>query len=230
MKKTLDGRQIVAPTQAPDGWRTFLTGASDDPKNPSGVNGSGQPILLKFNEPKTDETEISLAAPIFLHNGWLIREGQWSVEDRFSLFVQMPATKFDVDGAKDVTFVEIVPGSGIGIWIPAIPGTGTHEFDQKKAIPVPYNPIIQGAGKWNLDEETSDVLPIFGGNGPVMLISDDVISYFAKNIDLGSDFYSDADQSEWVSQKWKLKLQVTRSSQGSASIAGRLFTYRRSTT
>lgn len=224
---TKDGRLIVAPTQAPDGWRTFITGASDNPSDPVSKNGSGAPIRVTLAGPGDDGVDIPLAAPVFLHNGSLQRSGLWSIEDSFSLSARIPATSFDQDGKKDVFFVPI--GGGAGFWLPAEPGQGTHDFDQAKAIPVMASPSLPQAASWGVDEETSDVLPNFGVTGPVMLINFPVESFFARNIPMGADFYSDADQSEWVSQKWVMRLQVHKVSLGAGSVAGMLFTYRRST-
>ncbi len=225
---TKDGRPIVAPTQAPDGWRTFLTGAADNPADLLSKNGSGAPIRVTLAGPGDDGIDIPLAAPVFLHNGSLQRSGLWAVDDSFSLSARIPATNFDPDGKKDVLFVPI--GGGAGFWLPAEPGQGTHDFDQAKAIPVMASPSLPQAASWGVDEETSDVLPNFGVAGPVMLINFPVESFFARNIPLGADFYSDADQSEWISQKWVMRLQVHKVSAGSGTVAGMLFTYRRSTT
>lgn len=221
---TKDGRLIVAPTQAPDGWRTFLAGASDDP-NAASKNGAGAPIRVVFTGPGSEGQDIVLAAPVLLHNGKVQREGAWDTGDRFSLSAKMGATDFDPGGNLDVALTEIAPG--MGFWMPVEAGSGTHTFDSSKAIPV-YESIPK-AGVWGADQETGDVFPV-GENAPFMLINFPVESFFARNIPLAADFESDADQSEWIHQRWILRLQVEKASPGAGSVAGILFTYRRSTT
>jgi len=233
---TRDGRAIVAPTQGPDGWRTFITGCADNPKVDS-KNGTGDPIFLEFAGPEEKGMDIVLASPVFLHNGSIHREGNWSAKDKFSLSVKIDATFFEEGGNKDVKFVPIKGGNkdvkfvpindAIGFWLPVEPSTGTHQFEQSKAFPVLAT--IAGAASWNIDEETSDVLPVIGASGPAMLVNFPVQSFFARNIHLGSDFYSDADQSEWVSNRWKLRLDVVKVSDGAGQVAGQIFTYRKST-
>lgn len=226
-KYTSDGRMIVAPTQAPDGWRTFITSASDDPSSPTSKNGTGPLILLDFSGPENKSMDIVLANPVFLHNGKLQREGSWSVSDTLSLSAIMPPTSFQEEGNKDVTFVDI--GGGAGYWIPSEPGQGTHSFDQSLAIPVPSDASLPHAATWNVDETTSDLLPVFGSSGSAMLVNFPLQGYFARSVSLGENFYSDADQSEWLSQKWTFRLEVSKVSPGAGSVAGVIFTYRRST-
>jgi len=218
---------IVAPTQAPDGWKTFITSASDNPSSHTGKNGTGPLILLNFSGPEDKSMDIVLANPVFLHNGRIQREGSWSVADTFSLSAIMRPTSFEEGGSRDVTFVEI--GGGAGYWIPSEPGKGTHSFDQSIAIPVPSDSSLPRAASWDVDEATSDLLPVFGSSGSVMLVNFQLQGHFAKNVSLGDNFYSDAHQSEWVSQKWTMRLDVSKKSKGPGSVAGVIFTYRRST-
>ena len=222
-QRTSDGRMVVASYQAPLGWRTFLTGCGDDPAAPDPIGG-GPPILLSFDGPEVKETPISLVSPVYLHNGDVNVSGEWTVEDRFSLLVIMPATEFDLGGNLDVLKVPI--GPGVFAWMPCNPGDGTHNFNDTKAIPVPSS--NGQIASWNVNLETSEVLPVIGSSGAFALLSFQVQIHFARNVPLGANgFHVDTDQSEWISNKWSMKFSVDKKSTGAGKAAGSLFLFRK---
>lgn len=224
-RNTKDGRNVVALSQAPDGWNTFLTGRSDNPGAvfPESKSGTGGEIKVSFSGPGNSSVDIVLADPVYLHNGQVYVSGSWDLTDSFSLVMVIPATSFDEGGNKDVMSVPI--GPGIFAWKYVEPGSGTHHFDQVKAIPVPTpKPEL---GWWNIDLSNSDVFPVENVAADWALLSFQVEAHFLKSIPVGSrGFATEMYQSEWISQKWKLRWDVSKISEGVGTATAWLFTFR----
>lgn len=231
LRQEPDGRLVVVQTPAPAGWYTFGCGRMDNPDAvpPESPNGTGNPLVVQFGGPGTDRIEIALVQPIYLHNGQAYFRGSWGLGDEWSVGVMMPATTFAEGGARDVETVDL--GGGLVAWKPVQPGKGTHTFEQSKAIPVPAkggSPVAF----WNVNPDTSDVLPVYGNpTGTHMLLSVAVESYFFRSIPVPGDgeFEAPTFQSEWISQRWKPFVSVTKASDGAGSMAAWLMTFRQDT-
>lgn len=224
-RNTKDGRSVVSISQAPEGWNTFLTGRNDNPKAvfPESKSGTGEEIKLSFSGPGSEQFDIVLAEPVYLHNGQVYFSGAWDLVDRFSLTTIIPATSFEEGGNKDVLRVEIE--KGIFAWKPVTPGEGSHHFDQAKAIPVPAPNT--DLGWWNVDFSNSDVFPVENVSADWALLSFSVEASFLKSIPVsGTKFATEMYQSEWISQKWKLRWNVSKSSDGAGTAAAWIFTFR----
>ena len=224
-RKTPDGRSVVALSQAPDGWSTFITGRADDPAAlpPARKAGTGTDISMSFAAPGTQQLDIALAEPVYLHNGQVYFSGTWDLTDRFSLYASIPATAFDAGGNLDVVSVPI--GPGVFAWKHVTPGSGSHSFDQTKANPVPTpDPDI---GWWNVDLSNSNVMPVENVSADWALLSFQVEAYFLNSVPInGTSFDTEMYQSEWISQKWILRWNIVKSSSGAGVAAAWIFTFR----
>ncbi len=225
---TADGRQLVTESPAPEDWNTFVAGRIDklNAVPPESKNGTGQPLAMAIEGPSEGVMEFKFAQPIFLQNGQIYFVGAWSIEDSFSFSVVMEPTVFDLDGDRNVISVDI--GGGRQAWIPVDPGTGTHHFDNAKAIPVKSK--LPSLSKWQVNVYNDVVSPLDGGG--VMLVDFKVEAFFMRDTPVSPrrEFVASLYKSEWISTKWTVRWSVTKVSSGSGQTSGWILTYRQDTT
>lgn len=225
---TPDGRQLVTESPAPEDWNTFVAGRVDDVNAvpPNSKNGTGQPLAMSIDGPSQGELLFTFAQPIFLQNGQIYFVGAWSVEDSFSFSVIMEPTLFDAGGDMNVISVDI--GGGRHAWIPVDAGTGTHHFDNAKAIPVKSR--SPSLSKWKVDIYSDVVSPLDGGG--VMLVDFKVESFFMRDTPISPrrEFVASLYKSEWISTKWTVRWSIAKVSTGTGQTSGWILTYRQDTT
>lgn len=217
-----DGKPVVVMSPSTEGWMTFFTGAGDDKANPPG-RGTGQKLVVTWDGTETGSAltktvEVEFSEPVEVHDGQFFyptgaaTDPTWSHASRWSFSVIMPATPTPPAAAPVNTgnCNSVPTGLGYNILVPAA-GDGALELDLATAVPVPAS----GGGYWNADHETGAITPSTTPGKADWHILDNVPveSFFMRNMPMGNPrgmFDIDTYKAEWISERWKLKLSVSR--------------------
>lgn len=234
----LDGKPRVTVTPSTRGWKTWFTGADDDadPTPPASGRGDGAKIELTFTQPETKVLDLQFVEPIELHRGFLLQipAADWKHDDRWSFSAYMPATTVVVNATNEGN-CKLIDIGGVNKIEPA-DGDGTHDVDLAMAIPVPVDDWLKPVGLWHVDLTTGAItVPADPGTGNCDLFDFAIESFFLKNMPLGyssGEVPIDTYQAEWISERWKLRISITRVTAGAGpyTIAGWLMLFRQKTT
>lgn len=224
-----DGKPVVVMSPSTEGWMTWFTGAGDDlsPTPPASGRGDGQKLEIDFAGPETKEVAIQMLEPVEIHDGQLCWDpALWTKADRWSFFVRMPATVTTPNaGLGNCNLVDL---GGYNLIVPAA-GDGSHDIDLAQAVPVPMT-----GGYWDANHATGVVTPsVTPGKADWGLFDVQIQSYFMKNMGLGNPlgiFDIDTYKAEWISERWKLVLEVVRATAGAADVSGWLMFFRENST
>jgi hypothetical protein len=222
-----DGKPVFVMSPSTEGWMTWFTGSGDDlsPTPPASGRGEGTKLEIDFAGPGTEEVAIQMLEPVEIHDGQLCWDpALWTKADRWSFKVRMPATVTTPNaGAGNCNLVDL---GGYNLIVPAA-GDGSHDIDLGQAVPVPSS-----TGYWDVDHDTGAVAPSTSSASWVLLDLQ-IESYFMRNMPLSNPlgiFDIDTYKAEWISERWKLVLEVVRSSAGSADVSGWLMFFREHST
>lgn len=212
-----DGKLVVVPFPARDGFKTFFTGAGDDlaPTPPASGRGQGTQLAVGFlsseSFPLTKTIELQWSEPIQIHDG----QGQvepaveWSVKDFLSMTARLPATSAVVNGGGTGNANLVPTGLGYNLIVPAA-GNGGHDVTLADAVPVPAS----GAGYWEADPVTGAVSASPNpGLGSYHLLDIQVEAIFANKIPLGQGtgvFDIEAYRVEDIHPNWKLIIEIEK--------------------
>lgn len=225
-----DGKLLVTTTPSPGkGWKTYYTEAADH-----ATNGRAKGVRLRLSLAGEDNASSNLAfnEPVFIHDGELNWSDSFGFDDTFSLSTVIPANTPVVNGGGtgNCNLVEVIPSSGMHVIVPA-PGDGSHDIDLATAIPAPSS---KSAGYFNADRETGVVtVSSSPGAAEFNLYDFQIEPFFIPVLGMGNSrkmFAVDAYQSEWISERWSLKLACNKVSTGAGELGGWLMVYRRNTT
>jgi hypothetical protein len=221
-----DGKTVVVVSPSTEGHMTWVVGAGDDltPTPPASGRGEGPLLDLTFTQAETQTIDMEFVEPVELHDGQMwytpTGAGNWENGDTFSFSAIMPKTDaVATPGAGNVTLVEVAPGAGVYVMIPSADSTGSHDIDLAQAVPVP---ALDSAGNpngyWDVDLTDSTVTPAkCPGKAEWNLFDVQIESFFLKRIPMGNPlgtFDIDVYKAEWISDRWKLRLSVTRVTTG----------------
>lgn len=222
---------LVTPTPSPGpGWKTYFTEAGDDP-----TLGRGKGQRLRASMAGEDEATVDLSfnEPVWFHDGELSwnPSGSFNADDSFSLSIILPATEATPNPGNTGNCILVPYGPG-NVIIPAA-GNGTHDIDLDQAVPVPST---EQKGYWDVNVTTGEVS--FDPSHPLgatgyNLLDFSIETFFIPSIGMGNPlgiFAVDAYQSDWVSDRWYLRLKVNKVSAGAGEVGGWLMVYRRHTT
>ena len=151
----------------------------------------------------------------------------WTFDDTFDFSVIIPATpaRANVGGTGNANKYPI--GGGANMFIPAA-GNGAWDIDLATAMPVPTE---AKNGFYTVDYNTGVVsISRTPGAADFILLDVEIKVYFTRKIPMGNSlgiFDVDAYKTQWVSERWKLLLEVTKASAGVGEVAGWLLAYRR---
>jgi hypothetical protein len=225
--REVDGRPIVTLTPGRDGWKTWLSSFGDDVALGPAGRGLGPPILVVFDGTETfPATKIctwQYDTPVEIHDGQ-VNWGEatfWSYPDAFSFSVLIPPTVGVATGTGNASLVVI---GGAPLFLPAVPGTGTHAIDLGTAAPIP-----RANGGWESDAMTGEITPAPSGLGSFMLAPYGLEVIVIPGITMGNRaqrFDVDVYRTDWLHQTWTLKLSVKKTTPGAGWVSGWLFSFR----
>jgi hypothetical protein len=223
-----DGRIVVVNSPSNEGWLTWFTGYGDDVVGQK--RGEGQQITVSAAGTGTEMVDLEFIEPIEVHDGELSwSPSNWDRDDRFSFSAIMPATV--VTPNIGLGNCNLVPtGLGYNLIVPAA-GDGTHDVDLTK--PQPVVPA-SGGGYWEADYSTGLVSPsATPGASEWHLLDVEIESFFIKRVCFSNPlgvFSIDVYKAEWVSNAWKLRLTVDRTSNSAGQLSGWLMCFREKAT
>jgi hypothetical protein len=226
-----DNRMVVVNFPADEGSYMWLSGAGDDVVN--GVRGGGTEITVTFadvtrTEPEVKTIDVQFMEWIQLHDGQVTvtDNTQWDLGDRWDWGVFMPATEVTPNAAQEGNCNVVNPQGQPGqpdsyIIVPAM-GDGAFDVDLAAATPVPAG----GAGFWEYDWRADTVAPSAnpGGAGWYLLAVDAPMAYFMRAVNVpihrAGNFDFDAYKAERIYKRWRLRLVVTKKSNGPGKLSG----------
>lgn len=223
-----DGKVIVTPYPATEGYKTYFTGAGDqlDPL----VRGGGPRLRVSWDNIEdrgAKSVEIQFSEPVEIHDGEGYHTGTWDLDDLLDFQLIMPATATTVSGSGNCNRVD--SGLGYDVIVPA-PGNGGYEADLSLAVPVPAD-LQNPNGYWDVDHDTGEVTPsATPGQAKFHLFSAEQEVYFVRRVALGHPlgcFTVEPYKAEWIHPRWKLKMIVTKNSAGAGNFAGWLLAFRK---
>lgn len=224
-----DGRPVVVISPSTEGLVTWLTGAADNPNPtpPSSGRGEGTPIALKFTEPGTSTLDIQFNEPVELHDGELYYSPptNWTVDDHFSFSAVLPATVVTPNGTNTGN-CNLVDLGGYNLIVPAA-GDGTHDVDLDVAVPVPTSK--SQTGYWDVDCLIGVVTPGIPDTAEWNLLDIPLELGYINKIRMCSPsgiFEFNDYKVEWISERWLLRLSVTRVTEGAGDVGGWLMMFR----
>jgi hypothetical protein len=225
-----DKKPIVTMTPGRDGWKTWLTSFGDDKSQGPAGRGLGDMIAVEFSDtenldrPRTQSCTFSFDTPAEMHDGqvnWGGPDGAWSYKDFFSFSAIIPATTGANTGAGNATLITV---DGAPLFIPAVPGTGSHQIDLTTAA----CPIPKVGGGWDVNEVTGEVFPGVGG-GKYMLAPYPLEVIVIPGVTMGAkmqEYDVDVYRTDWIHQTWSLKLTVKKTTPGGGWVSGWMFLFR----
>lgn len=228
-----DGKQIVIMSPSTEGLNTWFHGAGDDITGSNG-RGYGQEMTVKFSGSSPGETREIIwqyKEPIELHDGQGIFTplGVWDVEDRVSLFSELPATPVteNISGSGNCNLYPIGPGMNI-----IVPAAGDGGYDVDLATAVPIESSDDASGYWNADYFTGEVTPSETPGSAVYNLLDfsPPSQYFAINMPCGQGhgvLDVDVYKVQWIHQSYKIHLQITKNTPGDGKVAMWLLGFRK---
>jgi len=222
-----DGRTIVAVAPNPAGWKSYYAGAGDQ-LSPR-IVGGGQRIRLSFTGPDTKSVEVQFSEPSELHDGQAsyMPVANWGLDDLLDFSAILPASPCAANGTNTGNANKVALGGGLSMLVPAF-GDGAWDIDLATVVPVPSSTY---SGYFDVDHDTGAVaVSVKPGAAEMALFDLPFEVYFARKIPLGNSlglFDVDAYKTQWVSERWKLKISVVKASAGAGDVAGWLLAYRK---
>jgi hypothetical protein len=230
----VDGKLLVTPTPSPGkGWKTYYSSNGDHATN---GRGKGAQFRLSLAGADSGQADITFNEPVWLHDGELSwydaadtnSTSVWTHDDWFSVSTILPATTpVSNPGAGNCN---LVPVGGGNIIVPAA-GNGSHDIDLATAVPVPSQ---DETGYYDADLTSGAVtISATPGAAKFNLFDFAIETFFVPGWSMGAKmgiFAIDAYQSEWVSERWTLRLHVEKTSAGAGEVGGGVMVYRRNTT
>jgi hypothetical protein len=227
-----DGKIIVTPFPASEGYKTWFTGAGDQ-LSPL-VRGGGQRIKLAWDaaEPRGAKSiDLRFAEPVEMHDGGAhyVPVVNWGVDDLMTVKVVLPATVTTASGAGNCN--KVPSGLGYDIVVPA-PGNGGFNVDLAvDAVPVPAK---AKDGFWDVDYNTGIIKPsVTPGAAGYHLLALEVTATFLRNVPLGhslGEYNIDAYKVEYIHPRWLIRITVDKQSAGAGDFAGWLLMFRENLT
>jgi hypothetical protein len=226
-----DKRLVMVNFPADEGSFMWLCGAGDDLVN--GVRGGGTRIVLSFDdvirtEPEVKTLDIQFMEWVQLHDGQLTvsKPSDWDITDVWDWGILMEATSV-VFNATNEGNCNLVNGYVI---VPAA-GDGAYDVDLATAVPVPAG----GTGYWRYDYSTDVLEPsATPGEAGYHLLAVDVSAYFMRSVTVpmhpAGNFDFDAYKAERIYKRWKLRLTVSKSSNGPGKLSGWVVVFREQNT
>lgn len=227
-----DGKLLVTQTPSPGpGWKTYYTSAGDDPTL---GRGKGEVLRVILAGEDSGSKDLSFNEPTWIHDGELswYPVGNFDHGDSFSVSIIIGANVPVVNpgGTGNCNLVEIIPSSGQHAIIPAA-GDGTHDIDLATLIPAPST---NKQGFFDVDMETGDVsFSSSPGSADFSAYDFAVQTFFVPKWLMGNPlgvFEVDAYQAEWVSERWKIRIEVDKQSPAAGEVGGGIMVYRKHTT
>ena len=221
-----DGKQIVTPYPASDGFRTWFCGASDQ-MEPL-VRGGGARARLEWTSQESRGAKtltLQWAEPVEVHDGSVLYTGSWDLDDTLDVSVLMPANAPTPSGSGNCNVVNnlIVPAAG----------DGGYQLDLATAVPVPADPKAPN-GFWDMDYDSGVITPSANpGHALYHLLTVPMQPYVARRIPLGDPSGSwaiHAYKVQSVHPTWKMLVTVDKQSAGAGILAGMLLCFRRNLT
>jgi hypothetical protein len=224
-----DKRPIFTMTPGRDGWKTWLTSFGDDVAAGPAGRGLGSMIVVEFSatenldRPRTQSCVFQFDTPVEMHDGQVNwgGDGAWTYTDFFSFSALIPATTGAATGTGNAN---LIAPEGVPLFIPAIPGTGSHQIDLATAA----CPIPKAGGGWDVDEVTGEIFPGSGG-GRYMLAPYPLEVLVIPGVTMGAkmqEYNVDVYRTDWLHQTWSLKLTVKKTSPGGGWVSGWMFLFR----
>lgn len=224
----VDGKLLVTPTPSPGkGWKTYYTSAGDHATNGRG-KGTALEVSLSGGG-DTDNADITFNEPTWMHDGQVTWDPvSFDHTDSFSVSLIMPATVTVANpGAGNCNLVPITGGNLI---VPA-GGNGSHDIDLAAATPIP---TTAETGYYDVDRRAGTVTAsTTPGAASFNLLDFTIETFFIPHLRAGNPrgiFDVDAYQSEWISERWSIRLSGTKNSGGAGVMCGWVMVYRRNTT
>lgn len=236
--KEPDGRGVFVNFPADEGTYMWLTGAGDDVVDQ--VRGGGTEIIMEFADtvrggvPEVKTLDVSFMEWIQLHDGQITvtDNAQWALGDRWDWGVIMSATVVVPNATNEGNCNVVNPQGQPGqpdsyIIVPAM-GDGAFDVDLDEAVPVPAS----GQGYWEFDWQTDVVAPSAnpGGAGWYLLAVDAPMAYFMRRVNVpihkAGNFDFDAYKAERIYRRWKLRLIVSKKSDGPGKLSGWIVCFR----
>ena len=226
-----DGKLLVTPYPATEGYKTWFTGAGDQ-FTPTIVRGGGTRMKLQWDAVEArgaKHVDVQFAEPVEMHDGsaQYTPIPNWGVDDLMTVRVVMPATATTVSGSGNCN--RVPTGLGYDLLVPA-PGDGGHEVDLATAVPVPD---VNNQGFWNVDHDSGVIIPGAPGASGFHLLSVEVVANYLRNVALGHPlgiFEIDAYKAEWVHPRWIIRISVDKQSAEAGNFTAWLLCYRKNLT
>lgn len=225
-----DGKPVINLFPATTGFKTWITSRGDDIDSGPAGRGLGPQIALTFSGTGEQSIEFQFYEPLEVHDGqfsWSPAEN-WNSSDEFSFSVKMEATVAEsTPGTGNANAVPL--GGGALLYIPA-PGNGAYTIDLDQAVPVPAS---SQDGFWECDYDTGEVGPGNPQASAFNLFNFPIESWMLANISMGNPlgvFDLDVYKVEWVHQRWKARLKVTKNTNSAGECSGWVMGYRRNVT
>lgn len=232
-----DKRMVVVNFPADEGSFMWLSGAGDDVEN--GVRGGGTEVIMEFadvtrTEPEVQIVDLQFMEWIQLHDGQVTvtDNAQWDLGDKWNWGVFMPATEVTPNLSNEGNCNVVNPAGEPGqpdsyIIVPAA-DDGAFDVDLTVATPVPAS----GAGYWEYNWETDIITPSTtpGSASWYLLTVDAPMAYFMRSVNVpihkAGNFDFDAYKAERIYKRWRLRLTVTKKSNGPGKLSGWIVCFR----
>ena len=221
-----NGKQIVVPFPALEGFKTWFTGAGDQ-LSPV-ARGKGPKLRLSFTGPETKSITIQFTEPVEVHDGQgIVRPAaSWGLDDTAEVCIEIPATSASVNGTTTGNCNLVDTGNGFNIIVPAA-GDGGHDVTLADVVPV-INRYT--TGYWDVDLKTGAVTAAASpGKGNCDLYDTNFSGFVMRSIPIGNEkgvLDIDVYKTEWVHPKWSIKVTVDKQSIGSGEFAAWLLCFR----
>ena len=219
-----EGRLMQANNAVALGYTLYITGESDNLT--TGAFGGGDP--LKFNSSNATRY-LQLKSHFFGLGAKAIASSTCSLDHYFDGTMIAPATTHEVLETGDYNKVEVVPSSGLYIFVPAAPGTGAYSLDLTAKITntdilkTTMVPSTGNAGFFDYDSETNVITPNLTQTGGYNAYSFDVnLHAFGRKLWVSPGEEMGLDVSNLVGKKlfnmWKIKIEFKKD--GGSLVAG----------
>jgi len=230
-----DGKPVLVMSPATTGWKTWFFGR-DDQMSPT-VRGSGSNDLLFDFASGSGESilkELCFSEPIELHDGQSCWRpvANFDLEDiiNVSVFINSSSVSSSVTGNCN-----LVDQGGYNAIVPSAPNSGSYYIDlANDAYPILVDDESNPDGYWQVDKETGVLTAaITTGKGNCNLLDLPIDGFLIKNVHIGHEhgvMDIDVYKTEWMHNKWKLRMRVTKNSPGAGKVAAWILSFRKSVT
>ena len=235
---------IVIPFPGRESWRTWFTGAGDDPNAslPASGRGTGPALYLSLNGEDEGSVEACFIEPAQLHTGEINYDSSWKMTDYAEFSIVTPAnvptelssesssSSGDPEEEEPVEVLKVNVGGPYHLIVPY--SGGGHEMLLSEAAPV-----LDDDGEWWTDPETGAVSAWAGTGDPAFrcrLYDFEISGHFLRRVWLGatSGHFQPPQvyKSEWLHPKQKIKLYAKKVSTGAGKLSAWLMCYRAKST